>query len=86
MTLICSGTSNVDVEKTDPDYISEKQLVGFTRREGPSSLPSRKRTSSASSSEDSSQRFSNSSPVSRKYLWATFLMIICVRRIVVNMR
>ena len=77
MTLICSGTSNVDVEKTDPDSISEKQLVEFTR-EGPSSLPSRKRTSSASSSEESSQRFSNSSPVSRKYLWATFLIIICV--------
>ena len=78
MTLICSGTSDVDVEKTDLDSISEKQLVGFTRREGPSSLPSRKRTSSASSSEESSQRFSNSSPVSRKYLLATFLMIICV--------
>lgn len=78
MTLICSGTSNVDVEKTDPDSISEKQLVGFTRRGGPSSLPSRKRTSSASSSEEPSQRFSHSSPVSRKYLWVTFLMIICV--------
>ena len=75
--LICSGTSNIDVEKKDPDSISEKQLVEFTQ-EGPSSLPSRKRTSSASSSEESSQRVSNSSPVSRKYLWATFLMIVCV--------
>ena len=68
MTLICSGASNVDVEKTDPDSIFEKQLVGFTQRKGPSSLPPRKRTSSASSSEESSQRFSHSSPVSSKYL------------------